>query len=101
MLLVKDLYQLKRNCLKLCLEFLRELTTFELDNSDANTDKLQSIFHPQENLSSYNIQSMVLVLKTMIENIATLFDHQKLKDKPQKVVFKAIENPPVFEDMVP
>ena len=44
---------------------------------------------------------MVLVLQVMIVNLAALYDNKISIAEPRKSVYKVIENPPVFNDMVP
>ena len=66
--LIKELTPFQRNCLSLCLEFLREYTTYDSNASLTFADKLACIFDPPFDLSDYNIQSMVLILEIMIKN---------------------------------
>ena len=80
---------------------MRELILYEPDTSNIESDKLESIFRPLEHLSDYNIRSIVLILHKMIENIEPLFDFSNRDKEPPKFAGKAIEQPPVFDDMVP
>ena len=66
--LIKELTPFQRNCLNLCLDFMRGYTTYDSDNSLTLADKLACIFDPPFDLSDYNIQSMVLILEIMIKN---------------------------------
>ena len=89
------MYPFERNCLKLCLEFLFELTTYETETANIDTDMLRNIFASVQNLSSYNIRSIVLVLCKMMENVVTLFSAKNLADKPRKFTGPVVENPPL------
>ena len=99
--LIKELNPLQRNRLKLCIDFLCELTSYESDTSESARDKLLSLFHPRQNLSDYNVKSMVLVLEIMIQNVVALFSDQKSIEETPKRAATAIENPPIFRAMLP
>ena len=102
--LVKELNPLQRNVLKFCLEFLRDLSGYGSNNNAASSQvlsqTLQSIFRVQEysatSLSNANIQSIVLVLTTMIDNIISLFQANNEVDKPRTLIEPTIECPPVI-----
>ena len=73
----------------------------EYDTDEVTTGKLVSIFHPTKNLGSYNIKSMVILLKAMMKNFDTLFEVKNSIKETRKSKFEAIEDPPIFSEMVP
>ena len=95
-MLVNGMHPNKRSCLNLCLEFLRNFTTYETNDATIATERLQSIFQSQQNLSNNNIMSIISVLKLMIESIATLFKTQYSTEESQSSSVVTIENPPIL-----